>query len=50
MKHLLGTIRSWPDAKVERWILIVFLLVRIAFIGVSEKPGLDLDRDSVLYD
>lgn len=50
MKHLLGTIRSWPDAKVERWILIVFLLVRIAFIGVSEKLGLDLDRDSVLYD
>ena len=41
---------AWPDVRLERWIFISFLLVRIVFIGVSEKFGLELDRDSILYD
>ncbi len=41
---------TWTDRRIERWIFISFLVVRIAFIGVSEKFGLELDRDSAIYD
>lgn len=38
------------DRRLERWIFICCLLVRVAFIGVSQHFGLELDRDSNLYD
>jgi 4-amino-4-deoxy-L-arabinose transferase-like glycosyltransferase len=38
------------DRRLERWIFLAFLVVRLAFIGVSAKLDLDLDRDSILYD
>ncbi len=38
------------ERRTERWILVAFLVVRLVFIGISEKLHLDLDRDNERYD
>ncbi len=48
MDHHPATLRT--DRTWELRIFLICLLVRLAFIGVSEKLGLDLDRDSAIYD
>lgn len=42
--------KALDDRRTERWIFVAFLMVRLAFILVSNKLHLDLDRDNERYD